>query len=79
MTVKQKALNDIKFGQSIFTRLNNPNPVTYDQLFHSLGIAPKQLQKALADLCKAGYVEKTIRGYKLTELGQNQQQTPQTC
>lgn len=77
--MKQKSVGDIKFGQGIFSRLqSSPNPVTYDALSSSLGIAPKQLQKALADLCKSGYVENTIRGYKLTELGQNQH-TPQTC
>lgn len=69
-----KLLGKIKFGQAVFDRLVqgvlDKTPVTHDQIARSLGVAPKQLQKALADLCKEGYAEKTDRGYTLTQLGQ---------
>lgn len=64
-----KQLEKIKFGMDVCNRLIDPEPVTYDQLQRSLGLVSKQLQKALADLCKAGYTTKTDRGYRLTDLG----------
>ena len=64
-----KPLDKIKFGPQICDRLIDPDPLTYDQLLKYEGIQTKQLQKVLADLCKAGYVTKTDRGYKLTETG----------
>lgn len=68
--MKQKLLRDIKFGEDVLIRLFDPEPVTYDQVVRSLGLNPKQVQKALADLCKHGYVMKLDRGYSLTKDGQ---------
>lgn len=64
-----KLLHEIKFGQTVYNLLTVNAATTYDQISKSTGLAPKQLQKALTDLCKAGYVMKTDRGYKLTDMG----------
>lgn len=56
-----KLLHEIKFGQTVYNLLTVNAATTYDQISKSTGLAPKQLQKALTDLCKAGYVMKTDR------------------
>ena len=64
-----KTLSEIKFGVRVFDRLIDPDPVTYDQIVRSCGLTAKQVQKTLADLCKAGYVRKEAKGYSLTDTG----------
>lgn len=44
-------------------QLQEPRPVPYDQIVRNLGLAAKQVQKALSDLCKYGFVSKVEKGY----------------
>lgn len=63
-------MEEIKFGKEVMNQLSG-RPVTYDQVSRSLGLAPKQIQKALADLCKYHYVAKLDKGYVLGQEVQN--------
>lgn len=69
-----KTLQDIKFGElvlkCIWVPYNKFLPVTYDKIVRSSGLTSKQVQKALVDLAKAGYIQKDAKGmFSVTEIG----------
>ncbi len=64
-----KTLNQIKFGERILPILVDVSPITYNSILRETGLSPKQVQKALSDLQKSGYIGKDDRGYWITDEG----------